>query len=66
MILQKDGVTCEGGEYGAVQAPVVGVNNNLDEGVATCYGTQHFSLDTCIEENTDSCTWIFQTPACPA
>ena len=58
-----DGKTCNGGENGSYQAPVTGLNVP-DNGVATCYNTQSFYLDTCIDSIGDSCTWIFPTPGC--
>ena len=62
--LQKDGSTCEGGESGLFQANVTGINT-LDGGMATCYGTRSFDLDSCFDyQDKDSCTWVFPTPAC--
>ena len=46
-----------------IQVPVTGLNTP-ENGVATCYGTKRFGLDSCIDNTADSCTWVFPTPAC--
>ena len=63
--LQQDGKKCRGGAKGDIHTEVIG-KDELEDGKATCFGTQQFNLDTCLGgRKRNSCTWIFPTPACP-
>ena len=48
-----------------VQAMVSGLGDDIDNGVATCFGTKKYQLDTCLSKHKDSCSWVFPTPGCP-
>ena len=62
--LQQDGKKCKGGRKGSVKAQVIG--DGVEDKEASCFSTKKKKLDTCLDDDEDSCSWIFETPGCPA
>ena len=64
--LQQDGKKCKRGRKGSVKAKVIGDGDGVEDKEASCFSTKKKKLDTCLDDDQDSCSWIFETPGCPA